>query len=1568
MAGDVYTDGRRWGSQAGSAVVFEPADPVLLKPKAKPGASPYRSTSSSIAVPASSIKDNGTDIASQHSAYTSARHFNPLTLVGTISKAPKDNPSTFLGNYLPKLFHEGSKVVGHMTEAMTTSFHQAAQASVRLTNAVKVLNNLNADVAKEAGLESLDELKEGLTLEALVGVLGDVATGAVAAVATATVVGAGVGVAAGAKTVISTGQRVYAAGEQAAEITKEAQGILADLDDPNMDAKAMAKRIIKFLATSAGGMVLALVTKKASSILKQNKKQNVQTKQHEPASAATQCACASKAPVIIATGEKSLDQTDFTLSGPIPISWRRRYRSGDGRTDGWFGQGWSHPLATELWLQAQGLQYFDPQGRAVALPQIEVGAEHFEAYEQLTLARPSADQWELRFTNGQTHVFTRLIAGQWRLPLCQISDRNAQRIAIQYARADFGADFNAFATPPRPHYIHDSAGRQFALSWSGERQLLGVALVVAGDAQAPLPLTQYGYGPDASGSGLPNLLVQRNPAGQERRFEWQRHLLVGYTLANGQRHRNQYDQPLEQLDPSARVTLSEALDEGSGTGVGNRFAYNARVTWIEDFLGRRTAYAHDERQDIIAVRDALGQISETPFDSNGHPKGSTDPLGRSTSTVFDRRGNLTQLIDAAGHHTKIEYNVLDLPTRLTDAMGGIWLRQYDARGNLTTSTDPLGHSTHYEVDDRGQVLAITDAVGKRKHLQWDQAGNLTAYTDCSGHTTRFAYGPLGHLSHSTDALGQRTHYQFDPLGRLQQVTQPDGALHRYAWDGEGNLLAYTDPLGHVTHWRYNHSGDPLERLDALGQRLRYQYDAAGRLIGLTNEAGAVTQFHYDVLDRLSDEIGFDGRHQRYIYNAASELTHLIEAGGSDFGPGKLTHFERDALGRLTTKRHEGSASEAAVPVWQQPFNQAWAQVQASQHSRADATQAIDAVHASFAYDKLGRLSRASNALASVEFAYDPLGNLLSESQTLSLPQSQTQTQSEAQTQSPPEPKTYRFTHCYDALGNRISTTLPGGQTLNHLYYGSGHLHQINLDGQVISDFERDALHREVSRTQGSLLSQFAYDPAGRLQAQRVSTSAASTGQRDAYAGLTPQQRGSVKSHADIANLMRGVIERQYDYDGAGQLRQILDRQRGGTQYGYDDLGRITSSQIGLGKDWGALGTRLPGSKVAVAANESFGWDAACNPMPTSPPAPDPGRGQSPGQSQRQRSNTAASSVRTNRLEVWQDQRFVYDAHGNLIERIGGKRGSAAQTHTRFKWDQAHQLIEAEVTRGVDRGTDKALTQSYRYGYDALGRRVSKTDAFGTTTYLWDGDQMVLEQRGAKQTHTIYEPGSFVPLAQVHDGQLHHLHTDHLGTPLEASNDAGEMSWKVTYRTWGNVLVQEVEEIEQNLRFQGQYFDAETGLHYNRFRYYDPGVGRFVSQDPIGLNGGLNLFAYAPNPTAWIDPLGLAFGSGAGTHTANVSVTDAAGNVTNHGTFTSGNMTAAEKSLGFPQNTLATHTEARAVNQVPLKEGDSMKIEGQYKPCNSCKGKMNEAAKRSKATIVYEWVKDGTKQIWKAGGK
>ncbi|WP_339507046.1 RHS repeat domain-containing protein [Pseudomonas sp. EA_15y_Pfl1_P102] len=233
--------------------------------------------------------------------------------------------------------------------------------------------------------------------------------------------------------------------------------------------------------------------------------------------------------------------------------------------------------------------------------------------------------------------------------------------------------------------------------------------------------------------------------------------------------------------------------------------------------------------------------------------------------------------------------------------------------------------------------------------------------------------------------------------------------------------------------------------------------------------------------------------------------------------------------------------------------------------------------------------------------------------------------------------------------------------------------------------------------------------------------------------------------------------------------------------------------------------------------------------------------------------TRFGHIKDNRLRHWQQYHYRYDAWGNVIER--------RSTHQRqlFEYDSENRLVHAL------RYHDGELLNEARYQYDSLGRRTHKQveieGALTTTQFLWQGLRLLQETCGGGQQLYIYEPDSYAPLARVDrtDGgkpSLYYFHTDQIGTPLEVTSAQGDLVWQARYKAWGEVERFEAQSVEQHLRFQGQYFDAETGLHYNTFRYYDPGVGRFTTQDPIGLLGGDNLYQYAVNPTGWVDPLGL----------------------------------------------------------------------------------------------------------------
>ncbi|MCP5014685.1 MAG: hypothetical protein GY938_05300, partial [Ketobacter sp.] len=214
----------------------------------------------------------------------------------------------------------------------------------------------------------------------------------------------------------------------------------------------------------------------------------------------------------------------------------------------------------------------------------------------------------------------------------------------------------------------------------------------------------------------------------------------------------------------------------------------------------------------------------------------------------------------------------------------------------------------------------------------------------------------------------------------------------------------------------------------------------------------------------------------------------------------------------------------------------------------------------------------------------------------------------------------------------------------------------------------------------------------------------------------------------------------------------------------------------------------------------------------------------------------------NRLAFHGDRHFTYDERGNLTEE---RRGTGGKLSTKYTYNSQNQLIKVEKDNQV-----------FEYAYDPLGRRIRKKDAFGETEFLYNGDVLLSEKRNHQEKLYLFEPNSFKPLCFIENNQAYFYHNDHLGTPQEITTWEGQVVWSARYKVYGNVVRKDVEQVENNLRAPGQYYDQESGLHYSRFRYYDPGTGQFTQQDPIGLLGGDNCYRFAPNPINWTDPLGL----------------------------------------------------------------------------------------------------------------
>ena len=247
--------------------------------------------------------------------------------------------------------------------------------------------------------------------------------------------------------------------------------------------------------------------------------------------------------------------------------------------------------------------------------------------------------------------------------------------------------------------------------------------------------------------------------------------------------------------------------------------------------------------------------------------------------------------------------------------------------------------------------------------------------------------------------------------------------------------------------------------------------------------------------------------------------------------------------------------------------------------------------------------------------------------------------------------------------------------------------------------------------------------------------------------------------------------------------------------------------------------------------------------------------------------------------------YRYDDAGRLVEKRLQKDGWRPQTW-RYRWNAQSQLSEFITPDG----------ERWCYAYDPFGRRIRKQkrmEGLARTTkpvgceYQWSGDQMIAETplyadgRPAYEDsiHWLYAPDALTPVARWQHGQLHYVVSDHMGTPRELLTEQGKVVWAGRLSTWGQswqwpLAANDADKLSCNLRFAGQYEDEESGLHYNRFRYYDTETGQYLSPDPIGLLGGVNPYGYVHNPLSWVDPLGLACCPGKKTSYEGLSRSDA----------------------------------------------------------------------------------------------
>ena len=907
------------------------------------------------------------------------------------------------------------------------------------------------------------------------------------------------------------------------------------------------------------------------------------------------------------------------------------------------------------------------------------------------------------------------------------------------------------------------------------------------------------------------------------------------------------------------VRLLESVTDCNGLGIRFDYTKEGLLRSITDSAGRRLRVEHDTRS---------GRILEI---CGPHPE---DPEKEITlaSYEYDADDNMTLQRNAAGDVMTYEY-AGRLIVKETWRNGLAWYFEYDGTGvgsrcvhtwgdggiydhrltfreGVTEVLNSHGELTVYH-HRGGLVWKKVDANGGEHLWRYDDSRRLLAQTDPLGNSTLYRYDRWGNCTDSSDPCGGSVSAVYPAKGNLRNrpvsVTTPDGGTWEFGYDRSGNLVSRTNPEGAVTRMTYRNGAvasvkDPYgvvtrlaydrfhnltEASDSRGNTSLYGYDLLGRCVSVTNPKGAVQKREYDPVGRVVRVLDFDGNDIRLSYDGIDNLTEYrdnvqhVEYGYS--GMWKLTRrrdhrgvvnfrYDREErLRRVTNERlqsYEFALDAVGNVTAEKGFDGAVRHYLRDRGGRVVRETLPSGTEREYGYDACSRVTRVSYPTAGdpdQTYAYGLSGRLVQASRgestvefaynSLGLPVRET---ADGNT----------ILRTYDHTGRILTLDSTAGASLRYTRNGYGELEGFTATGGSDADgtgswesaHRHDTLGFEVERIlPGGVVRSFAYDDIGRLVDART-------------------RKDSRTRHM-----------RRYRWGVADRLLSVEDSRRGETRYSYTPTGQLERAEYPDGREqWrksDQTGNLYPDPDMRLRRYLGGG-----------------------------------------RLEQDGEWHCEYDADGNLTERyLGtGRWLDGKKDRWRYRWNADGSL--AKVVRPDKREVE--------FTYDALGRRLSKSFGTTVTRWVWNGnvplhqwkqhrEYSVVEDRWNTDTERrdmtvwLFDEDSFVPMAMIKEGRSYSILTDQLGTPTEAYDTEGNEVWSRVLDMDGNVIGETGNKGMVPFLFQGQYYDRETGLAYNRFRYYSPKMGMYVSQDPIGLAGGiLNLYGYVDDTLSFIDILGL----------------------------------------------------------------------------------------------------------------
>ena len=981
-------------------------------------------------------------------------------------------------------------------------------------------------------------------------------------------------------------------------------------------------------------------------------------------------------------------------------------------------------------------------------------------------------------------------------------------------------------------------------------------------------------------------------------------------VTNALGHVNVYD----TYDGAGRLT--QMTDPN---GLQTSFTYDSRgrlLTGTQTPLAgtpRVTTMTYDDAGQLATVTAPDGAVLTYFYNAAHYLTSVTDNLGNSITYDYDAMGNLTDedTYDPSSTLARTLNYAHDLNDRLDTVTNGGFTTDIatDLVGNLTAETDPNSNLTQHTYDVLNRLDTTIDALTGIVDYNYDNHDNLTQVVAANGATTSYVYDNLDNLQSESspdrglttysyddagnrlttiDARGILTTFSYDALNRLTQVSLDGGGTIDYEYDvgtnAKGRLNRITDASGN-TAWSYDNFGAVTNKSQTVGSVVlttQYAYDAQGRMTAMTLPSGKVVNYGFNTYE--PESVSVSGT--TLLSGASSEPFGPVS--GWNWGDGSTHSRNYDLRGLLTEQ-------SLALETRTLDYDDA-----------GRLTSITDGqIGRDMSYDELNRLtsfltgnpSNSSNPWLALAEVNAPNAVYL---------QSETVTSTQGFIWTPTMPTTsgtYEF-RLFQAGGfNRLATSAP----ITVQAMSSPPPPIISLSGNFA--YGGDPITATLAGGPGNTYDWLALAPAGSGDSSYSAwvyvgaTSAVwqvnmpttpgnyeirlfenngytrlATSQTITVSELIPASSATIEvSETEVAGGSPITVTMTGGPGNASDWLGIFPA--GSSNYSY-----LSYIYVGAGQTSATWNTTVPtspgkydfrllanGGYTRLATSEIV-WVPAMDPPSIEVSATSVFSGETVATV----TSNVPDVVSTSALA---SQAFQYDANGNRISltegglsysytnEAGGNRllSTVGPTAKVYAYDASGNVTSDGVHTYSydDRGrlvTVDVAAASYQH--NGQGQRVKKT--VGTTTVLFAYDEMgnligEYDSIGNTVREHVWFAGA--PVAVLAGTDTHYVHTDHLGTP-RAITDAGTVIWSWESDAYGSSAANEDPDGDStlftyNLRFPGQYYDVETGFHYNYYRTYDPSTGRYLESDPIGLAAGPNTYSYVENmPTMRIDPLGL----------------------------------------------------------------------------------------------------------------